>query len=203
MLRVAVKTLLLSFCAILLVSFIAFLLAVPNRASESAEHADAVVVLTGGGQRVELGFERLMQERADRLFITGVNCDARRDEIFATFKSLDRAAYKKLKDKIELGYVARDTVGNALEVAAWVAAQETPVHSLRVVTASYHMPRALWELRRALPGVHLIADPAFPAPFDNAPWWRTEQGRRLTLSEYLKIVFSVIRPLLPLRVGRA
>jgi uncharacterized SAM-binding protein YcdF (DUF218 family) len=32
-----------------------------------------------------------------------------------------------------------------------------------VVTAGYHMPRALLELGRALPGVELVAHPVIPA----------------------------------------
>lgn len=183
--------------------FVLFLCKVPSHLNDSDTHTDAVVVLTGGGQRVELGYERLLQHRGDILFITGVNGDAKRDEIFATFKGLDRDAYRTLKDKVELGYVARDTVGNALEVAAWAASQPAPVRSLRVVTANYHMPRALWELHRALPGVTLVADPALPAPFDTAPWWRTEQGRRLIVSEYFKLIYSMLRPLLPMHNGRS
>jgi len=36
------------------------------------------------------------------------------------------------------------------------------MHTLRVVTAAYHMPRALIELRRTLPQVELVPHPVFP-----------------------------------------
>ena len=56
-----------------------------------------------------------------------------------------------------LGRQATSTRGNALETAAW--ARDHDIHTLIVVTAYYHMPRALTELRRALPGVTLYPDP--------------------------------------------
>ncbi len=188
----------LALVLLLLLGFGWFLSVVPTEPNATATSTSAAVVLTGGSKRVELGYQRLLQGRSARLFITGVNGDAKRDEIFATFKSLDRAAYARLKDRIELGYVARDTVGNAIETSAWVAAQATPPASLRIVTASYHMPRALWEMHRALPGIRLIADPALPPPFDEGHWWASDQGRRLIFSEYFKLLYGIFRPLLPL-----
>ena len=40
---------------------------------------------------------------------------------------------------------------------------------IRVVTAGYHMPRALLELRRALPEVRLLPHPVVPAPAARSP----------------------------------
>ena len=56
-----------------------------------------------------------------------------------------------------IGRDALTTHGNARETAAWVRTR--PIHSLIVVTAFYHMPRALAELRRVLPDVTLYPDP--------------------------------------------
>ena len=46
-----------------------------------------------------------------------------------------------------------DNPRNAEETASW--ARENGIHSLIVVTAGYHMPRAITELTRALPDVAL------------------------------------------------
>jgi len=65
-----------------------------------------------------------------------------------------------LAARIELGRQATSTRGNAAETAAWVRAKD--IHSLIVVTAWYHMPRALTELARAVPGVVLYPAPVEP-----------------------------------------
>ena len=51
--------------------------------------------------------------------------------------------------RVTLGHAAASTRGNARRDRAW--ARERGIRSVRVVTAGYHMPRALLELRRALP----------------------------------------------------
>ena len=58
---------------------------------------------------------------------------------------------------VTLGRFATSTRGNGMEIADW--AREHGIHSLRVVTAGYHMPRSLLELRRNLPDVLLVPHP--------------------------------------------
>ncbi len=54
---------------------------------------------------------------------------------------------------VTLGRSATSTLGNAEETATWVRTHD--IHSLIVVTADYHMPRALLEMEREMPGVTL------------------------------------------------
>jgi uncharacterized SAM-binding protein YcdF (DUF218 family) len=85
--------------------------------------------------------------------------------------------------KVTMGSVAHSTHGNALETADWAALQH--VHSLIVVTAGYHMPRALAELHAAMPGVVLIPfavqPPEMHVVLDARLW-------RLLGREYLKFL---------------
>ncbi len=81
-----------------------------------------------------------------------------------------------------LGRNAASTHGNALETADW--ARANGVRSLLVVTASYHMPRALAELGRALPGVRLYAVPVVP------PAIRDRVPIRLLVGEYIKYLVA-------------
>jgi uncharacterized SAM-binding protein YcdF (DUF218 family) len=86
-----------------------------------------------------------------------------------------------LAPKVTLGRAAASTHGNATETADW--ARTHAVRSLIVVTAGYHMPRALAELGRALPGV-----PLYPVPVQ-PPAMRSETGAatfRLLAGEYTK-----------------
>ena len=56
--------------------------------------------------------------------------------------------------------MAGTTYGNALEAADW--AHTYHLRTLIIVTADYHMPRAMLEMRRHLPGITLIPAPVRP-----------------------------------------
>jgi len=115
-------------------------------------HADAILALTGGAARVETALRLLADGRAGLLLVSGVGGSTE-------FAALARRAgvSGSLRDRVTLGRAATSTRGNAQEAAAW--AQLRDVRSMIVVTAFYHMPRALAELARTLPEVAL-----YPAP---------------------------------------
>lgn len=110
--------------------------------------AEAIVVLTGGAERVDTALRLLAEGRAPLLLVSGVGRGTDLLELSRRVPlSPEQAAH------VTLGRAATTTLGNAGETAAWV--RERKVGSLIVVTAGYHMPRALLELGRALPGVAL------------------------------------------------
>jgi len=119
-------------------------------------HADGIVAFTGGAERVETALRLLAEDRADRLLLSGIGGGAELAEL-AHRAGLDPAP---LAARVTLGRSAATTRGNALETAAW--AEANAIHSLVVVTAFYHMPRALTELRRALPDTALYPLPVLP-----------------------------------------
>jgi uncharacterized SAM-binding protein YcdF (DUF218 family) len=88
-----------------------------------------------------------------------------------------------LAAKVKLGRTAASTRGTAAETAAWV--QDNDLHSLIVVTAGYHMPRALAELSRTLPSVALHPYPVLsPAVRDHLDL----ATLRLLAGEYMKFL---------------
>jgi uncharacterized SAM-binding protein YcdF (DUF218 family) len=117
---------------------------------------DGIVALTGGADRVATAISLLRQNRARVLLISGVGPNTAEQALFRG-TGIDPAA---LGDRITLGRWATDTLGNAEETAAW--AQANDVHSLIVVTAGYHMQRALTELARTLPDVTFYPAPVVP-----------------------------------------
>lgn len=119
-------------------------------------HADGIVALTGGADRVETALHLLLAGRARRLLISGVAPAAGLADL-ARRARLDPA---RVAGQVTLGHQATSTVGNATETAAWVQAHR--IRTLIVVTAGYHMQRALLELGRALPGTRLYPDPVLP-----------------------------------------
>jgi uncharacterized SAM-binding protein YcdF (DUF218 family) len=112
-------------------------------------HAEGIVAFTGGADRVETALRLLAEGRADKLLLSGVGGGADLGVLAhrAGVEALPLAA------RVTLGRSATTTWGNAVETASWAKANE--IRSLIVVTAFYHMPRALIELRRVLPDVAL------------------------------------------------
>jgi uncharacterized SAM-binding protein YcdF (DUF218 family) len=141
---------------------------------------DGIAVLTGGAERVETGLRLLREGRARVLLVSG----AHRGVTLADVARLAAMGREDLAGRVALGHEATTTRGNAAEIAAWVRAEG--IGSLRIVTAGYHMPRALLELRRALPEAALYPHPVMPAPLRDAG----AAGRLRTWSllgrEYLK-----------------
>ncbi|MBM3593712.1 MAG: YdcF family protein [Alphaproteobacteria bacterium] len=171
----------LAFLLLWLGGFIWFLRAVQVNAAD-ARAADAIVVLTGGAERVETGFRLLEEGLAPRLFVSGVHPDSRLFDL-ARGAGVDPA---KLAGRVELGHAAASTRGNAVEIAAWAKSRD--VTAIHLVTAGYHMPRARTELRRAIPGLRVQAYPVTPARLraDGAFWQPRNWG--LLAGEYMKFL---------------
>jgi len=150
--------------------------------------ADAIVVLTGGAQRIEAGARLLDGGYGARLLISGVNTVNSRDDVYRLTGLSDPA---KFACCVDLGYTALDTVGNAEEAMRWSTARG--YRSLIVVTASYHMPRSLAELSRFLPGVKLVAYPVLPRTWQREPWYLSPHATRVLVFEYLKYMPAVVR----------
>jgi uncharacterized SAM-binding protein YcdF (DUF218 family) len=118
--------------------------------------ADGIIALTGGDDRVATGLALLAAHDAPLLLISG----AGRGTYLGDFTADDSAAATRYAGAITLGHMAGTTHGNALEAADWVHAHH--MHSLIIVTADYHMPRAIQEMQNALPGITLIQAPVRP-----------------------------------------
>ena len=165
--------------------FVWFLRAGFNTAPE-AEVTDAIVVLTGGAERVETGFRLLGEDLAPRLFISGVNPDTRLIDL-ARGAGIDAARFA---GRVELGHAAASTRGNAAEIAAW--AKPHDIASIRLVTAGYHMPRAMREVQRAMPMVRLLPHPVTPANLkEEGAFWRPRIWG-LILGEYMKFLAAEV-----------
>lgn len=148
---------------------------------------DGIVVLTGGSERLSVGFDLLRAGRARKLFISGVYRGVEVRELLA----LSSKSGNDLECCVQLGYDADDTEGNAVETARWMA--EEGFTSLRVVTANYHMPRSLVEFRRAMPGVVLVPHPVTPQKVRLDSWWSWPGTAALIISEYDKYLLALVR----------
>jgi uncharacterized SAM-binding protein YcdF (DUF218 family) len=96
---------------------------------------------------------------------------------------------------VDLGYDALDTVGNAREARRWMAAHELR-GPLIIVTSNYHMPRALVEMARAMPGMGFLPVPVISERWRDATLWRDPAFARLLAVEYVKFLAARTRSLL-------
>ena len=119
-------------------------------------HAGGIVALTGGDDRVSAALALLADRDAPLLLISG----AGRGTYLGDFTADDAAAATRYASAITLGHMAGTTHGNAVETTSWVRAHG--IRSLIIVTADYHMPRAMLEMHQALPDVTLIPAPVRP-----------------------------------------
>jgi len=161
--------------------------ALPSAVADPDRRTDAIVVLTGGSDRVHQGIELLAKDRAAKLFISGVYRGVDVQELLRVSQS----SPANLACCIVLGYEADSTRGNAIETAEWMHAEG--LTSLRLVTAAYHMPRSLLEFRRAMPEIEIVPHPVFPQNFKRDDWWRWPGSAALIASEYSKYLVALLR----------
>ena len=127
---------------------------IPERIDDTQTHTDAIVVLTGGSERLEVGTNLYRSAMGKKLFISGVNKRVQVKDILPA----ETIRPEEADCCIELGYAAGDTIGNARETASWMTREG--FQSLRLVTANYHMPRSLLEFHHAIPGAKSFRTPS-------------------------------------------
>ena len=146
--------------------------------------AQGIVALTGVGsnQRIAAAISLLEDGYGRRVLVSGVNPKASREDI----RHVSRAVRRLYDCCVDLGFTAVDTVGNARETAGWARAMR--YDRLIVVTADYHMPRAMLELNAVLRGSGVTAETfAVPTPaLKDRHWWRDPSAARLMVMEYCK-----------------
>lgn len=152
---------------------------------DKLEPTMAVVVLTGGSERLMAGFEILKAGKAKKLFISGVYPGVKPSTLLANVnmpKELEQCC-------IELGHQAGNTIGNADETAAYMRRQN--LNSMRLVTANYHMPRSMLLLQRRMPDITIIPHPVDPDNAGVSSWWRHGKTASLMVMEYCKYLYAL------------
>jgi uncharacterized SAM-binding protein YcdF (DUF218 family) len=163
---------------------LSFIAAIPAQVADPMSTTDAIVVLTGGSERLTTGIKLLRQDLAERVLVTGVGPQVDAGKLLRLAGSGDSALVRR----VDTGYAARNTAGNAAETAAWM--RERGYRTLRLVTGSYHMPRSLLEFRFALPGAQVIPHPVFPDQVQPTAWWYRPGTAALIIGEYNKYLMA-------------
>jgi len=161
---------------------------IPEVLDDPGESTDAIVVLTGGSQRLQSGLQLLAAGKAKMLFVSGVHHGV---DVAALLRSVGQTP-ETVPCCVVLGHSADNTFGNAVETAAWM--RQERFRSLRLVTSNYHMRRALLEFSRAMPEVRVVPHPVFPEAVRQERWWASPGTLELILGEYHKYLWALARP---------
>lgn len=166
--------------------FLYFVATLPTEVEAPDSETDAIIVLTGGAERLGAGVDLLRAGKAKALLISGVD----RATTQAQLQERSRLDPDKFACCVKLGREALDTEGNAIEAELWM--RRGGYQSLRLVTANYHMPRSLLLFRSTLKGVKVIANPVFPASVKIDRWWRNPGTAKLLAAEFAKYLVSLL-----------
>jgi uncharacterized SAM-binding protein YcdF (DUF218 family) len=178
--------LMLTAIGLFLGGFLIFYQHVAALAPPKSPKADAIVVLTGGYQRIDRAVELLQNAAGERLLISGVNPATTRNHI----RLLTRSPDDLFACCVDIGHDALDTTGNAAETARWIRSRG--YKSIILVTNNYHMPRSLAELQRTDHGTRFIAYPV-PTDVSGSELVRNPLLIRTLAAEYVKYLLVVSR----------
>ena len=171
--------------------------ATPPAADSRAAPTDAIVVLTGGSLRLQSGIKLLREGKGRKLFVSGVDQHVDLAELLRISGNSGDESADWASCCVVLGHQADNTFGNALETARWMRSQG--FHSLRLVTAWYHMPRSLLEFDRVMPEIEIVAHPVFPDQVKQEHWWAWPGTAALLVNEFTKYLAALARPLIEWR----
>jgi uncharacterized SAM-binding protein YcdF (DUF218 family) len=162
------------------IGFAVFASGIDREPRETLRSADGITVLTGGADRIDQAMKLLAQGKAKRVLITGVYRATTKEEL----KQLASQGDQYFACCVDIDKEARNTIDNATETSQWVAQHH--YQSIIVVTSNYHMPRALAELGRVMPGVDLIPYSVIDNNVHLERWWVYPGTTKLLMTEYLK-----------------
>ncbi len=146
--------------------------------------ADAILVFTGGNDRLNTGFQLLRNNYAKDLFISGVH---RGVDVVSLVQNFNKEE-STTPCCVTIGYNANDTYGNAKESLAWIKSKN--MRRIILVTSTYHIPRSLYYLERANIPLDIQTYPILSEYGRINRWGDLPGTRSVILSEYNKYVFT-------------
>lgn len=171
--------------------FVLFVHQINSYAINEEEITDALVVLTGGRNRIKEGIRLLNDNKAAKLFISGVPKHVTLEDIEA-----NSGITADNPQQVELGFYATNTIQNATEITEWIA--ENNIHSIRLITSNYHIPRSLAELSGHKLPLKIIVHPVFSEQIA-ADCWQSWGSFKFVVAEYNKFLFVYIRNLIGIK----
>lgn len=161
--------------------FAAFAGKINDYQTDETTKTDAIVVLTGGRNRISEAVRLWDKGLADKLFISGVEKNTSLDAI-----SKRQAVTFTRRKGILLDRKSTNTIENAIETQLWM--EQNDIKSIRLVTSNYHMPRSIEEFYFQNPDMKIIVHPVY-SDFVAKEWWKSARSFYLIASEYNKFLY--------------
>ena len=167
------------------IGFVWFSYAIYHFKTDNASKTDAIVVLTGGKNRISEAVKLLNQGLGDKLLISGV---AEKTSLQDLKKRGDIALNNE--SDVTLDKRSSNTVENAIEAIEWV--KKNHISSIRLVTSNYHILRSRQEFRALDKDLKIILHPVYSENV-SSKWWKNEGSFFLIASEYNKFLVVWLR----------
>ena len=151
---------------------------------------DAIIVLTGGKNRISEAAKLLNQGLGEKLFISGVSQKTSLQDL----KNRGDITLKNEKD-VTLDKRSTNTEENAIEATEWV--KNNNIKSIRLVTSNYHILRSEQEFRAQDKNLNIILHPVYSENV-SSQWWKNYGSFFLIASEYNKFLVVWIKRHLPI-----
>ena len=142
-----------------------------------------IVVLTGNTGRLISGLDLMSNNIKSRMLITGVAKGVKYSEII---KNKDIK-----KNRIELGYAAHSTLGNAIETSVWI--KKYKINAIILVTDSWHMQRALLLFNATMPNIEISPHPIQSNNFLIKDYFEFDNRVLFIYQEHIKYIVSHIQ----------
>ena len=151
---------------------------------DNNKQTDAIIVLTGGRNRINEASKLFNENKAKYLFISGVAKDITIENI----QNTQDIKFNNIQNT-EIGHNAENTVENAKETKLWIEKNE--IESIRLVTSNYHIYRSLIEFRKYLKNIEILPHPVY-SQYIEKKWWKSWQTFSLIFKEYNKLICAYI-----------
>lgn len=159
-----------------------------NYKIDNETKVDAIVVLTGGRNRIPEAVNLLNKGLGKKLLISGVEKNVSLDEI-----SQRKDVNINTSREIVLDKVSLNTVENAIESLDWI--KKNNIQSIRLVTSNYHIPRSLEEFKSRRDNLKIIINPVYSEKVSRE-YWKNWGSFALIASEYNKFLYAYVRNIL-------
>ena len=134
--------------------FILFGVTLAEPAAADAASTDAIIVITGGPDRIEHGVAVLADGKAKRMLVAGADPVVTKRDLVRRLGGNGRL----VACCVDLGSESVDTRSNAEEGKRWL--EKRSVDSVRLVTSDWHMRRARYDFRQVLGRKYIIVPDA-------------------------------------------
>ena len=167
--------------------FLYFLCDMPEKPKVLPEDAQAIIVLTGGKNRLDVAFDLFDKGHAAYLLISGVKEGVTMDQLLP--KTV--AQFSRQAERVVLDHRARSTRENAVYSYAWL--KNHGLRNVILVTANYHMKRSLLEFKIEAPDLAITPYPVLHKDIALDGWWEDYKKGYLFVYEYHKYLGSMVR----------